>query len=81
MLSSPVCGVDVKKLTVAPFEAPFLPKYNAIGTTPHEHSGNGTPITDAFTTATNELPPTCFNIKDFCTNACKIPINSIPIVR
>ncbi len=41
--STPVCGVDIKNETAVESEAPFSFKYNPVGTTPHEHNGNGTP--------------------------------------
>ena len=42
--STPVCGVAIKNEVVAPFDAPSLRNDIAVGMTPHEHNGKGTPI-------------------------------------
>ena len=43
MESTPVCGVAMRKETVAPLDAPSRRKDMAVGITPHEQSGNGIP--------------------------------------
>ena len=43
MESTPVCGVDTRKDTTEPLEAPSRRKDMAVGITPHEHKGSGTP--------------------------------------
>ena len=47
ILSTPVCGVEIKKEVVAPFVAPCFLRYAETGITPHEQSGSGTPNIDA----------------------------------
>ncbi len=41
--STPDSGVDTKNETVAPLEAPCFLKDMAVGKTPQEHKGSGTP--------------------------------------
>ena len=43
MLSTPVCGVAIRNDTVAPLLAPSRLRPIAVGMTPHEHRGSGTP--------------------------------------
>ena len=47
MESTPICGVEIIKATVAPREAPSFLNEMAVGMTPHEHKGKGTPIKPA----------------------------------
>ena len=47
MESTPVSGVAMRNDTVAPLEAPSLRSPMAVGITPHEHKGSGTPNSDA----------------------------------
>ena len=56
MESTPVCGVAMRKETVAPFDAPSLRIDIAVGITPQEHNGSGTPNNAAYITDFNELP-------------------------
>ena len=44
ILSIPVCGVETRKDIDAALEAPFRRMAIAVGNTPHEHKGKGTPI-------------------------------------
>ena len=53
MESTPVCGVAMRNDATAPFDAPSLRSDIAVGMTPHEHSGNGTPSRAAFSTERN----------------------------
>ena len=48
--STPICGVEIMKATVAPREAPSFLSDIAVGMTPHEHKGNGIPINPASNT-------------------------------
>ena len=57
MLSTPVCGVEARKLTVAPLLAPSRRSEKASGNTPHEQSGSGTPSSAALTTCPRPRPP------------------------
>ena len=50
MESMPVCGVAIKNEAIAPFEAFSFLSPMAVGITPHEHSGSGTPNSAAQTT-------------------------------
>ena len=50
MLSTPVCGVEVRKDTVAPLLAPSFRNDMAVGITPQEQSGKGMPKAAAFST-------------------------------
>ena len=59
MLSMPVWGVDNRNDVTAALLAPCRKKDAETGITPHEHSGNGTPNTAAFTTGPNPPPPKC----------------------
>lgn len=48
--STPVCGVEIRNETVAPFPAPLLCMDIPVGITPQEHKGMGIPINEAFVT-------------------------------
>ena len=50
MESMPVCGVAIKNEATAPFDARSLRSPMAVGITPHEHNGSGTPNSAAYTT-------------------------------
>ena len=50
MLSTPVWGVEIRNADVADLDAPLRCMATAVGNTPQEHSGSGTPISDALTT-------------------------------
>ncbi len=78
-LSTPVCGVDVRNEVTAPFEAPFFFKYIAVGTTPHEHKGSGTPMIEALITDPIDFLPILLIIHSLFTNACSSPVKKIPI--
>ncbi len=65
ILSTPVCGVDTKKEITAPLLAPSFFNSTAVGTTPQEHSGKGTPTIDAFTTEENFSDPRCLRTFSF----------------
>ena len=51
MLSTPVCGVEIRKEADAALDAPFRLIPMAVGRTPHEQSGRGIPTAAALTTA------------------------------
>ena len=48
--STPVCGVEIRNETVAPFDAPSRRSEAAVGITPQEQSGNGMPNSAAKST-------------------------------
>ena len=50
MESMPVCGVAIRNEATAPFDAPSFFNPTAVGMTPHEQSGNGTPRKAAHST-------------------------------
>ena len=50
MLSTPVWGVAMRNDTVALPDAPSRRRLIAVGMTPHEHRGSGTPSKAAITT-------------------------------
>lgn len=55
--SIPVCGVAIRKETVAPFDAPSFLRDMAVGITPHEHNGSGIPKREAHKTERNDGLP------------------------
>tara|TARA_B100000519_G_scaffold44805_1_gene35691 strand:- start:159 stop:440 length:282 start_codon:yes stop_codon:yes gene_type:complete len=59
--STPVSGVATKKEEVAPFEAPALRMANAVGITPHEHSGNGAPMNAPLAIDENPFGASCLS--------------------
>ena len=56
-LSAPTCGVEIRKETTEPLEAPLRLREVATGTTPHEQSGNGIPNSVDFRTEPMEPFP------------------------
>jgi hypothetical protein len=73
ILSTPVCGVDIRNEIEAPFEAPFLKIETPVGITPQEHKGKGIPIRAALSTdLILELPSKRF-ILPSGKNTCKMP--------
>ena len=67
MLSMPVCGVEIKKEVTAPLEAPLFFSSIAVGTTPQEQSGRGTPTAAALMTELKLLSPSWRKISSFFT--------------
>ena len=59
MLSTPVCGVEGRNASDAALLAPCLRNDVVTGITLHEHSGSGTPNSDALNTGHNPRPPRC----------------------
>lgn len=76
--STPVCGVDIRKDTEEPLEAPLLYKEIPAGRTPHEQSGNGTPSRLALTTDAKLLFPKYLDIKSGGTATLSIPAKRNP---
>ena len=74
-LSTPVCGVETRKETVDPFEAPDSLKVAATGITPHEHKGMGIPSRVDLKTEEKFFDPICFR-----TNLLSIKIDISPAV-
>ncbi len=76
--STPVCGVEIRKDTVAPFDAPSFLSDMAVGMVPHEHSGSGMPNNVALNTAFHDFPPRNFLYIVLGTNACMMPASRKP---
>ena len=56
MLSTPVWGVAMRNDVEAAREAPLRRNATAVGSTPHEHRGNGTPKAAAVATERSPVP-------------------------
>ena len=54
--STPVCGVAIRNEADAPREAPLRLMEIAVGSTPQEQSGNGTPSNAALSAGFQPLP-------------------------
>ena len=76
MLSTPVCGVEIRNAVVAPLLAPWRRKEAATGITPHEHNGSGTPKAEALMIGQGPRPPRCRS-----THAGEISTFSTPAIR
>ena len=73
MESTPVCGVDMRNDTVAPFDAPSRYSDVAVGMTPHEQSGRGTPKSAAQSTELKLLRDSLSAYIRRGTNSCNTP--------
>ena len=62
MLSTPVCGVDIRNDVHAPRETPARRSPTVVGITPHEQSGNGMPSNVALSTLRKPGRAMCFAI-------------------
>ena len=78
MLSTPVWGVETRKDTVDPLDAPESLRVAATGITPHEHRGIGIPSTVALKIDKKFFEPICFKIKRLSTNMEISPDTTIP---
>ena len=76
--STPVVGVETKKLRVALLLAPSFCKDAATGITPQEQIGKGIPKSDALIIVPRLFPPKCLVIKSAPINTCRIPAKNIP---
>ena len=73
MLSTPVCGVDIRNDVDAARDAPLRRMAIAVGSTPHEHNGSGMPINADLATDLHPVPDKC-RANVFCgINACIKP--------
>jgi hypothetical protein len=79
--STPVVGVETKKLRVALLLAPSFCNDAATGITPHEQIGNGIPKSEAFTMVPRLFLPKCIVIKSVPIKTCKMPAMNIPKSR
>ena len=79
--STPVVGVETKKLKVALLLAPSFCSDAATGITPQEQIGNGIPNSDALIIVPRLFPPKCLVMKSVPINTCKIPAKNIPKSR
>ena len=73
MLSTPVCGVAMRKLVQAPWLAPSLRSPTVVGITPQEHRGSGTPMAAAFTTLFMLFGAKCLAYSERGTNTRSSP--------
>jgi hypothetical protein len=78
MESTPVMGVEMRKESVAPFDAPDFLMEVAKGMTPQEQPGTGMPKMEDFRTDFTSLEPKCFVTMLSGTNSCKRPANTSP---
>lgn len=78
MESTPVSGVDIRNDKVAPSEAPCFFNDKAVGTTPHEQRGKGTPRREAFNTEEYLLPPRWRKILSSGKKTCRRPATRKP---
>ena len=81
MLSTPVCGVEIKNERVAPLEAPRLYIDVETGITPHEQRGMGTPKSAAFIMDIKPGAPTCFVIISLEITRYNIPDIKKPNIK
>jgi hypothetical protein len=81
MESTPVCGVEMRKDTVAPFDAPSRYSDVAVGITPHEQSGSGMPNRAAHSTERKLLPASLSAYMRCGTNSRSIPATRKPNSR
>src|SRR5919197_4821110 len=79
--SMSVSGVEIKNDTVAPFVAPCLVSRSAAGSTPHEHSGNGTPMAAAHRTEVIRPRPSSRTISRCGTTTASTPPSRNPNSR
>jgi hypothetical protein len=76
--SIPVSGVEIRNASVAPLDAPFLRSDIAVGRTPHEQSGSGTPKSAARNTDLKPGFPRCRAILSLSTNIWMTPAMNVP---
>jgi hypothetical protein len=79
--STPICGVEIIKATVAPREAPSFLNDIAVGMTPQEHKGNGIPINPANKTDLKFSLAKCRSKKFDGTKTCNTPAIKNPNKR
>jgi len=81
MLSTPVCGVEIRNAVAAPLPAPWLFKETVTGITLQEHKGRGTPKTAALMIGHIPFPPRCLSTNSGETRTDKIPAEKKPKSR
>ena len=74
--STPVCGVLIRKATVAPLDAPLCLRLRPTGITAQEQRGNGTPSPTALKTP--KRPENCCFKKSLGSKTCSNPATSAP---
>ena len=71
--ATPVCGVAIRNEVEDALDAPLRRIAMAVGSTPHEHKGRGTPINADLTTGRHPVPARC-RARVFCgIKACISP--------
>jgi hypothetical protein len=78
MLSTPVCGVAMRKAVVAEVEAPLRRREMAVGRTPQEQSGSGTPRRVALSAGRQPRPERCCVMRSGRTKAWSAPAKRKP---
>ena len=73
MLSTPVWGVAIRNDADAAFDAPPRCIATAVGSTPHEHNGSGTPTRAPLRTDLKPLPDRWRLMVVSGTKACNMP--------
>ena len=76
--STPVVGVETKKLNVALLLAPSFCNDAATGITPQEQIGRGIPKSEALIIVPRLFFPRCLVIKSVPIKTCSIPAKNIP---
>lgn len=78
MESTPVMGVEIRKESVAPLDAPDFLMLVAKGITPQEHTGKGIPKTVDLITDQMFSLPKCLVTKLSGISSCMTPANNNP---
>ena len=78
MLSTPVCGVEVRKEAAAPLLAPLSRRLAVTGMTPQEQSGMGTPTREATMMDLRPGLPSLDSIQPSRIQRCKAPATRNP---
>lgn len=81
MLSTPVCGVEVRKDAAAPLLAPLSRRLAVTGMTPQEQSGMGTPTSEARTMDFRPGLPSLDSIQASLIHRCSAPATRNPRSR
>ena len=81
MESTPVAGVEMRKLTLAPLLAPSLRSAIDVGITPQLQIGSGTPKSAAHSTDMKLDLEIFGTYRWFGTHTCKIPASKKPSSR
>ena len=81
MESTPVVGVDTRKLNAELLLAPSFLREDASGITPQEQTGSGIPKIVALKTDPSLEFPRCLMMKSFPRNVCTSPAKNRPVIK